>query len=529
MQTPPHSLRRKPTPALPDDVLHLILGFLPEATAAARTAVLSRRWWHVWVHAHKFVFSDDLAPAAALGNFASFVDRLFARREGAEWTRYAVRHVVDFFLLRVSHVPPAATVELELPSHGRTRSIQLDPSGSCLRLPQPAASMYEALAELVLDSARLGDDVLLGDFVSSCCPRLRKLAIGSPLDLRELVLRVDALQELRLSRAEDLRTLDVTAPNLRVLWLDLDRCFPHGAPGNDGGVSGNRVACCRVVAPRLQVIGMRDATLAKLPGMDIHDLASVRCLDLCLHMRGWCCRRTSSGLWLLENCPGVQHVQVSLSHYCGLVVTLTGRLFVGLGTIFAADEFIGLGRKGAAPFASVTSLKVDTTSLPESYLVPSITSLLLRFPRLTSLSISSNRQGTGCNCCYAEYSPSGNHHRKISLGSLEVVEISGFTWAKEEMDLVSLLFESSSSIKRMTILTGAAKISGSHSLKPAAPSSWKLMMGEVDPMVDEELKRTTCIKRITCSTSRGRWDIKEGVYTWTHYAAEAEAEGSINN
>ncbi|KAF8673788.1 hypothetical protein HU200_048543 [Digitaria exilis] len=389
--------------ALPNDLLHSILTLVREATAVTRTAALSRRWRRVWIHARQLDLLDSkLKRGAVPGHFVGFVDWVLAQRgetgmgslninmsrdnTGAspspesvnEWLRYATQHEVD------DDDEPAVV----LPDHGRMTYMKLSLSRqNMFQLPVAAGAKYEALTVLRLWRAtffgagpRLGDDVLLGDFVSSCCPRLRKLAIGSPLDLRELVLRVDALQELRLSRAEDLRTLDVTAPNLRVLWLDLDR------------VSGNRVACCRVVAPRLQVIGMRDATLAKLPGMDIHDLASVRCLDLCLHMRGWCCRRTSSGLWLLENCPGVQHVQVSLSHYCGLVVTLTGRLFVGLGTIFAADEFIGLGRKGAAPFASVTSLKVDTTSLPESYLVPSITSLLLRFPRLTSLSISSNRQ-----------------------------------------------------------------------------------------------------------------------------------------
>lgn len=129
-------------------------------------------------------------------------------------------------------------------------------------------------------------------------------------------------------------------------------------------------------------------------------------------------------------------------------------------------------------------------------------------------------QGTRCDCFYAVYSPSGNHHRKISLGSLEEVEINGFKGAKEEMDLVSLLFESSSSIKRITILTGAAKITGSQSLKPVAPSCWKLMMGEVDPLLDEELKRFACIKWIIGRTSRGRWDITEGVYTWTYHAAK---------
>ena len=43
-------------------------------------------------------------------------------------------------------------------------------------------------------------------------------------------------------------------------------------------------------------------------------------------------------------------------------------------------------------------------------------------------------------------------HPKVTLGSLEEVEISGFVGgAKEQVHLVSVLFESSRSIRRMTL------------------------------------------------------------------------------
>ena len=123
----------------------------------------------------------------------------------------------------------------------------------------------------------------------------------------------------------------------------------------------------------------------------IHDLACVRRLsDLCLDMYERCYRSTSSSLRLLEMCPLVEHVQVSLSHYnCDLVlVFLLGEpdaaTFKPLAT---ADDLTDLAPEGAAQFASVTNLQVDTTSLPDDQLVAGVSLLLFRCPRLKSLSI----------------------------------------------------------------------------------------------------------------------------------------------
>jgi hypothetical protein len=81
-----------------------------------------------------------------------------------------------------------------LPSHGRTASIWLNLSGNDLRLSvAAAASMYEALAELVLDAPRLGG--------GGRTLRLHRLDIRSPAGLLHLVLAgVDALQDPGLSR-----------------------------------------------------------------------------------------------------------------------------------------------------------------------------------------------------------------------------------------------------------------------------------------------------------------------------------------
>ena len=75
----------------------------------------------------------------------------------------------------------------------------------------------------------------LGDIVSSCCPRLRRLLVSHPRGLRQLVLRSEALEELEMTCPLDLRTLDVTAPNLRL--LKVKRCATDAV---------------RIVAPRLE-------------------------------------------------------------------------------------------------------------------------------------------------------------------------------------------------------------------------------------------------------------------------------------
>jgi hypothetical protein len=44
--------------ALPDDLLHVILGCAETAPAVTRTAVLSQRWRHAWCHAKSLTFQD---------------------------------------------------------------------------------------------------------------------------------------------------------------------------------------------------------------------------------------------------------------------------------------------------------------------------------------------------------------------------------------------------------------------------------------------------------------------------------------
>ena len=106
--------------ALPNELLHAILAAVGEATAVMRTAVLSKRWRRVWIHAQRLKLEDtevlvrDAATRACC--FAGFVDWVLARRGDAsigcleirmseehdgtvlqeranEWLRYAARHV----------------------------------------------------------------------------------------------------------------------------------------------------------------------------------------------------------------------------------------------------------------------------------------------------------------------------------------------------------------------------------------------------------------------------------------------------
>jgi hypothetical protein len=79
---------------------------------------------------------------------------------------------------------------------------------------------YEELTELTLDELSFRQDEqgrALCDFVSSCCPRLRRLDIRSPRGLIHLVLRAEALEELWFFYALGVEALDDTAPSLLLL------------------------------------------------------------------------------------------------------------------------------------------------------------------------------------------------------------------------------------------------------------------------------------------------------------------------
>ncbi|RLN30056.1 hypothetical protein C2845_PM05G17720 [Panicum miliaceum] len=431
--------------ALPDDLLHLILTFVCEAKAVTRTAALSRRWRRVWIHAQHLALSDTrLLRSAESDQFVGFVDWVLAQRGDADigsldvltsvaqgpspeqvngWLFYAAGRVVKSLCLHLPYYgysSSAAAAVIVLPDQGRMTSLTLLMSRWSWRLQLPAAAdaRYEALTDLSLSCMTFsGAGRTLGDFVSSCCPRLRKLGISGSKGLTQLAFRSEALQKLKLCHVEGLRVLDVTAPNLRVLKLDY-------AVGE----------VLRIAAPRLQEIGIDPSSISRRSDLDIHDLTGVRRLrHLRLNMHGQYCAlvATDIGFWLLENCPSADYVSLWLEH---------SRVSVTEGI-----EVVDLTSEGASPFANVLTMymTVGADQFPEGHLVPSVFALLLRCPRLRSLDIriiaGPDRSSRSRLSCFCDELLPWTDHREISLRSLEDVRISRFTEADEDVDLFSLI------------------------------------------------------------------------------------------
>ncbi|GJN04204.1 hypothetical protein PR202_ga21729 [Eleusine coracana subsp. coracana] len=150
----------------------------------------------------------------------------------------------------------------------------------------------------------------IADFVTSCCPRQRRFQISGVKGRIKLVLRTEVLEEIDLSYSWDIQELDLTAPNLRVITLDSLDSLPFGVD-NDKDRIINRTA--RIVAPKLEEIDgifpqWRPSCLYIRGLTRVHVLKS-----LWLDMHGKHRRRGDVCFWLLENCPGVQHIDVTVA------------------------------------------------------------------------------------------------------------------------------------------------------------------------------------------------------------------------
>jgi len=111
--------------------------------------------------------------------------------------------------------------------------------------------------------------------------------------------------------------------------------------------------------------------------------------------------------------------------------------------------------------------------------------------------------------CFCDEVATWKFHQKFFLGSLEEVTIHDFDGASEEdMDFLTSLFESSSSIRKVTLHATAEPHAGcSHSLR---------RMMEEDDDHDEDDKEATERKLMNIpSTDGGCWNFGEAVHTWT--------------
>ncbi|OEL18424.1 hypothetical protein BAE44_0020558 [Dichanthelium oligosanthes] len=97
-----------------------------------------------------------------------------------------------------------------------------------LVLPEPGGgpTSYDGLTELSLSMVRpleLEHVRPLGEFLSSCCPRLRKLRLRKVSSAWQspsawpLVLHMDLLEELEMESVDAFSKLQVVSPSLRVL------------------------------------------------------------------------------------------------------------------------------------------------------------------------------------------------------------------------------------------------------------------------------------------------------------------------
>ncbi|BAT17415.1 Os12g0527600 [Oryza sativa Japonica Group] len=462
---------------LSDDVLLLILGFLPAASDVARTSVLSTRWRHLWALSPALRFAvgplSD-ADVAAARRLVPAVESVLARRDAgggadadvkdleisfphdraaaddiitparvAAWLRFAERRVTGAFTLelpfeldmfgRSRRLLPHA----ELPRSARFTAMRLALGGADLAVP-PAiaaarAAAFPALTDVHLSHARLdvgarGDDLRLCNLLSSsCCPRLRRLRLSHVGGLP--TLRLDAaatLEELHLRHLTGTWCLQVDAPGLRSFAVEETRLYFGPEPE----------ATTRIAAPRLDALTYRYSD----PGGETNlrfNGGRVEELRLASHaVHGG--TNNAVAAWFLRQCAAAAD-------------RLDVELTVPVGKLIIDHEDI---MKDIPELLNVTDLRINVeASMSPHRAGASLAKLIAKCCKAECLSINISDQGRNqCvnSMCICDQ-PEGWEKETISLECLRIVEISSFLPCKDQIRLMHLLLASAPVLERMTV------------------------------------------------------------------------------
>uniref|UniRef100_A0A0E0BTF6 F-box domain-containing protein n=1 Tax=Oryza glumipatula TaxID=40148 RepID=A0A0E0BTF6_9ORYZ len=469
-----------------DDLLLHILGFLPAARDVARTSVLSRRWRHLWSIAPCLRFAvgdgddddngDRDAHAARL--LIAAVDAAVARRadvdileisfnyvpsrpwrsfyeqpacaadvtmpshsRAAAWLRFAGRHVRRSFAVDLPPLPlgwrrdhqaaAAAGGDLaELPRSARAGTMRLQLGNATLTVPVAGG----ALADFQLHKATLageGADNLGHLLSSSCSPRLRRLGLAFIGGLAEL--RLDAagtLEELELVELPDLRRLDVDAPGLRLLRVDLfDLSFSYPDP-----------APVRISAPRLEALACHD--MPSPAPLQFDGAAAVRHIkklafyypvdDGMLH--------NATTIWLLKNCTAMDHLELDL------VIDMPYKV-----SEWPIGEDI---MNYVSELPSVTNLAISIYVGTGGHTIgATLTKLIAKCKNVEYISIGFNdwkiRHCSNLSCFCRQ--PKGWEDQKISLDHLRTVDIRNFKPSDDWIRVLQVLLANSPALDTMTV------------------------------------------------------------------------------
>uniref|UniRef100_A0A0D9XZW3 FBD domain-containing protein n=1 Tax=Leersia perrieri TaxID=77586 RepID=A0A0D9XZW3_9ORYZ len=445
---------------LSDDLLLLILGFLPKAINVVETSILSIQWRHLWTITPTLRFVARVGGAAA-NEIVAAVNSVLAQRDAiadkadvkdleisfifqpdyprfffghsyqavnitqaniAAWLIFAERRVTKLISLELpilmeynSDGSVQEHLFIDFPCSERLQTMNLTLGHSILRIPDVSTDAFRSLTNILLSRFSLcdGDDLRLGHLLSSsCCLQLRRLQLKYIVGLTNL--RLDAaiqLEELSLYSLCYIKWIHIDAPSLRVLVAQ--NISLHLAD-----------EAARIYAPSLLALTC-DHPYIRGGQMVLED---AHIMKLCMFTHGLPGQDKNHAVaWFLQQYAGADHLNVERKMQFD---------------------------KDIPELPNITDLRITVAmSTKDTHTVAaSIAKLIAKCTKIAYLSIDMDKKAGDCfdlDCkCHQ---PKDWNNNMMSLEHLRIVEIHDFLSFNDQIELVCLLLSDAPALERMTV------------------------------------------------------------------------------